>query len=145
MRKQTYNKYFNILLHYCEMMHIKLYTSLEEDYALLSTKTIVVNAEQDYENQIAAILHEIGHILDYTHNYKKFKKYRTYITLYKQHHDLTKYQKRELIKIEIRAWEFALSLSKLLKIKLKNFETIKKQNLATYYTIRAKKKEKRDV
>lgn len=138
MRKSTYNNYFNKLLQYCDMMNIKLYTSLEEDYALLSSKKIVVNADQDFENQISAILHEIGHILDYTHNYKKFRKYRTYVTLYKQHHDLTYYQKRELIKMEIRAWDFALSLSKLLKIKIKNFETIKKQNLATYYTIKAK-------
>lgn len=138
MRKEAFNNYFNKLIAYCELMRFKLYTSETiEDICDLDKKEIVICTKYTREEQIAAALHEIGHLIDYISNKKLYKKAKTYNVLVKNCRELTYYEKKELIKMEIRAWNHGEALARMLNIKL-NIDTIKRQSLSSYFALKTK-------
>lgn len=142
MRKEKYNRYFDKLVSYCELMRFKLYVSETiEDICDLDKKEIVICTKYTREEQIAAALHEIGHLIDYISNEKLYKKVKTLNALVKNCRELTQYEKRELIKIEVRAWNHAYSLAKMLNLKL-NIDTIKRQSLSSYFALKTKTRRK---
>ena len=142
MREKTFNLYFNKLIAYCELMNVKLYTSDKlEDYCMLDKREIVISTNYGKTQQIAATLHEIGHFIDYSHNKKIFSKQKAYNALVKNNHELTYYERKQLILLETRAWEYAQSLANMLNIKIE-LDTIKRSCLSSYYAIRVKQTRK---
>lgn len=142
MRRKQFNIYFNKLIDYCKLMNIKLYTSdTLVDSVLIDKREIIINKNTDYINILAATLHEIGHLLDYYHNSKLFLKVKAYNALIKNPHELTYYERKQLILLETRAWDYAKSLSHMLKIKIE-LDTIRASSLKTYYVLKVKPKRK---
>ena len=105
MNKTTFNRYFNKLIDYCNLINVKLYVSpIEADYIDFNKRSIIINSNQQLEEQLCATLHEIGHWIDYIHNSKLYKKRKVNNAVTYLPEELTPVEKKELIKMEIRAW-----------------------------------------
>lgn len=142
MRIKQYNNYFNKLINYCELMKFKLYVSdTIEDICDLDKKEIVICTKYKREEQIAAALHEIGHLIDYISNKKLYKKAKTYNVLIKNCRELTQHEKSELIKMEIRAWNHGQALADMLCLRIE-LDAIKKKSLSSYFALKAKTRRK---
>lgn len=143
MHKKTYINYFNKIVDFAKLTNISIYIG-DTDELVFENKTITISNGQDYENELCSLLHEIGHFINYIHNDKLYKKRCLYNTLILSNHNLTRKEKAELLRMELRAWHYAKTISQLLKIKLPNFDLIKKQNITTYKILQTVTKRKKN-
>lgn len=139
MKKATFNKNWNKLLAFCELINIKLFIG-EVEQIDFEKKSITIMLNQDYENIIAGALHEIGHYMDYIHNAKLYKKKRLANAIRLSNLKLQRAEKAQLLRMELRAWNYAATTAKLLKIRLPNLSLIRKQNITTYAILKTVKR-----
>ena len=116
-----YTKYLKLLHLYAKAIRIKVvYTSKEDsDGTYLPTlREIRLDPDLSESTMIAALLHELGHVLDCTllrgKTFRQMEK--AYTRIYTRKY--TKRQKQIVLKAERRAWGYGKVIAKILGIRL---------------------------
>lgn len=130
-----FTEYKAKLLLYAKTLEIRVTYKAEDGDGkyMPSCRTIVIDPDLDESSEIATLLHELGHATDdtlYTRAaYKRLS--RAYQVIYRQ--KPTRAQKKAVLECERRAWFFARSVAKQLRIPLgKWFEKEAQTNLSEY-------------
>lgn len=120
-----YTKYLDLLLIYAKVHGITVDFSPknEECMWIPSTRKIKLDPEMSESEEIATLLHELGHVLDDAFdmlgNVNEVQK--AYECIYTN--KFTKKQKRLVLKAERLAWSNGKKIAKLLKIRLGKWYT----------------------
>lgn len=130
-----YTKYLDILLIYAKAMDIRIdFSPYNGNGAwMVAARKIKIDSEMSEAEEIATILHELGHVLDDAFQMSKSPNEVTdaYTCIYTGKY--TKKQKRLVIKAERLAWANGRKIAKLLKIRLGKWYTdVQKSSINAY-------------
>lgn len=120
-----YTKYLDILLIYAKAIGIKMdFSAYNGNGAwMVAARKIKIDPDMSESEEIATILHELGHVMDDTFQMSKSPNevIDAYSCIYTGTY--TKKQKRLVIKAERLAWANGRKIAKLLKIRLGKWYT----------------------
>jgi hypothetical protein len=132
---KKYDEYLEILKIYAKCIGIKLKIGDFDDEGmwLPYTNTIKVDKYMSNADEIATILHELGHAIDdaFDMSYKLGDIHAAYEAVYNT--KATKKQKSLVIKCERLAWKNGRAIAKQLKIRLGKWYTeVEKESINSY-------------
>lgn len=137
MRKlKNHEKYRQALLGFAKSLNIKVVFKYDDGNGsyIPESRKIIIDNELTNSDEIATLLHELGHVLDEglikdSPFYNRLNK--AYGRIYKK--SVTKAQKALVIKCEKRAWVYGRAIANILGIKLGLwYESIAKQCIDAY-------------
>lgn len=122
---KKYEQYRSRLLMYAKALNIKIEytTNIDSDGVYIPLRKLIkIDSDIGESEEIAALLHELGHVDDDSltatvQGSKKFKALnKAYTKVYKNKH--SKKQSAMVLRCERRAWKYGRALAKKLRIKL---------------------------
>lgn len=129
---KNYTKYIHVIKLYAKILRIKI---VYKDYPcdgsyVPSRRQLVIDNDLDEPDEIATLLHELGHHLDFEMDYPASLA-RAYTSYYKNKHSKKQYS---LVKQRERAaWDYGKVIAKKLGIRLgKWYAIIRRDSLRTY-------------
>lgn len=132
---KNYEKYLRKLETYAETMGIRIISREEPCDGTYhpNNSTIVIDPDLSDSCEIATLLHELGHAMDYQLNNKKLspKIWHAYEKLFDGAHNIN--QLETVIEAEIRAWENGSLIAKRLKIPLGKWYAYERKTALTNY------------
>lgn len=144
MKLKNHSTYFNKILDYAKSVGIDIifYTKLNNAYYQPYGKKIYIDPEIKGSDQIAILLHELGHFEDEVFTSDKKVELLYQRAAYKCDEDIP-LSKREfncLIGCELNAWNHGAIIAKKLKIPTgKWYKKIQDKSIATYFETKTKK------
>lgn len=127
MKLKNYHKYLNILLDYAKLCKVTIWTkSLKNEYTgefVPSGRFINLSDDLDDSEEIATILHELGHFYDqqadedFNNNFQLNRAYNRMHRLGDKA-TFTKKEKQMILECEARAWNHGRVIAKKFKIPL---------------------------
>lgn len=130
-----YTEYLDLLLIYAKVNGVSIDFSAknEECVWIPSSRKIKIDPDMSEAEEIASLLHELGHVIDDAFEMSKSynELHEAYLCIYTN--KFTKKQKRLVLKAERLAWANGRKIAKLLKIRLGKWYTdVQKISINSY-------------